>query len=180
MQQLKQDRATLKTQAVPGQADKHREMPATGVLPFPVPAVPPDAPELYRQFWQLWREEQFFACHEVLEALWRSVPGAERWFYNGLLHCAVAIYQHRRGNGVGAARQLARAQAKLAPFRPLYYGVDVDSLLAGVERALTDSLAQLSPHQRAQLDGVRQAAQRRMKQDSAGCTKLDRTEFNHE
>lgn len=159
---------------------RHCEAPATGVLPFPAPCVPPDAPELYRQFWQLWSEERFFACHEVLEALWGATPSSERWFYNGLLHGAVAIYQHRSGNAVGAARQLARAQAKLAPFRPVYYEVDIDAFLAGVERALADSLENLSGKQRAQLEQVRQAAQKRVEQDTLNSIKQELTTNEHE
>ncbi len=144
------------------QADKHVEAPATGELPFPPPPIPSDALEHYREFWRLWREEKFFACHEVLEELWRVTPGEQRLFYNGLIHCAVAIYQHRRSNAVGAARQLLRAQVKLQRFRPSYYQVDVEGLLSGVERAVASSLSTLSDGQQAQLRELRLALEERI------------------
>lgn len=124
--------------------------------------MPPDAPELYREFWRLWREEKFFACHEVLEELWRVTPGERRLFYNGLIHCAVAVYQHRRGNSVGAARQLVRAQVKLQRFRPHFYEVDIAGLLAGTERAVALSLSALSDGHQAQLRELRRALEERI------------------
>lgn len=134
---------------------KHDEMPATGQLPYLPPGMAADTPQLYRQFWQLWRQEKFFACHEVLEELWRETAGPQRRFYNGLIHCAVAVYQHRRGNAVGAARQLLRARMKLAPFGPMHHEVDVEALLAGVEREVAPSLAQLSAAQRERLEELK-------------------------
>ena len=140
---------------------KHFEVPATGVLPFPVPDIPPQAAVLYREFWKLWGEERFFACHEVLEGLWRETTGPQRLFYNGLIHCAVAIYQHRRGNAVGAVRQLARARIKLQDFRPRHYEVDVDALLSGVEDAIASSLSTLDEKQRTHLATLEQSLRRR-------------------
>jgi len=144
------------------QIDKHHESPARGELPFSPPSIPDGAPELYREFWRLWHEEKFFACHEVLEALWRVTPGAQRLFYNGLIHCAVAIYQHRRGNAVGAARQLLRAQVKLQRFRPAYYEVDIDGLLASVECVVAPSVSALSASQQAQLRELRRSLEERI------------------
>jgi len=155
------------------QAEKHQEAPVTGVLPYPVPPLPEDAPEGYRRFWQLWSEEKFFACHEVLEEVWRTTWGEQRWFYNGLINCAVAIYQHRRGNAVGAVRQLCRAQVKLEPFRPRYYEVDIEGLLQGVEQSIALSWHSLNAAQRSQLAALRQSVQSRMAQDISGYTKVD-------
>lgn len=134
----------------------HDEPPATGILPFEPPLLAPDGPAAYRRFWQLWREERFWECHEALEELWRDTTGARRWFYNGLIHCAVAVYQHRRGNAVGAARQLARAEEKLARFRPAYEDVNVDALLEGVARAVQESVARLSIGQREDIEQLRE------------------------
>ena len=126
-------------------------------MSFPVPPVADDAPELYRRFWQLWSEARFFECHEVLEALWRVTAEPQRSFYQGLIHCAVAIYQHRRGNAVGAARQLVRAQARLERFRPNCCQVEVDGLLASVEQEIAPSLARLDAVQLARLEALRAA-----------------------
>jgi predicted metal-dependent hydrolase len=141
---------------------KHVEAPATGALPFPVPDIPEGAAVLYGEFWKLWGEEKFFACHEVLESLWRETTGPQREFYNGLIHCAVAVYQHRRGNAVGAARQMVRAQVKLQAFRPRHFEVDVEALLNGVEDAVARSLSTLDAQQQTQLAALRQSLQGHM------------------
>jgi len=107
------------------------------------------------EFWDLWRREEFFECHEVLEELWRETPGRERLFLNGLIHCAVAIYQHRRGNAVGAARQLVRAQRKLRSFAPRFQHCEIAPLLAFVETEITSSSASLNEIQGTQLETLR-------------------------
>lgn len=119
---------------------------------FPLPKIPADAPQEYGKFWQLWHEEKFFECHEVLEHLWRKTPGPHRVFLNGLIHGAVAIYQHRRGNAVGATRQLLRAQIKLEVFRPKYFELDVDGFLIAVQSEVQISCQALSTRQREQLN----------------------------
>jgi len=120
------------------------EAPATGRLPFPVPASFPDdlAP-----FWRLWAEERFWACHEALEDVWRSASGPRRLYLNGLIHLAVSVFQHRRGNPAGAARQLVRARVKLEEFLPEYEGLVTGAFLRAVEAEVAPSLAALSPHQ---------------------------------
>jgi predicted metal-dependent hydrolase len=124
------------------------EAPPTGHLPFePPPTSPPDLVE----FWSLWREEKFWACHEALEEVWHHESGDRRLFLNGLIHGAVAVFQHRRGNAVGAARQLLRARIKLAGHRPAYEGLDLEAFLAGIEAEIAPSLAQLNERQRESL-----------------------------
>jgi predicted metal-dependent hydrolase len=71
-----------------------------------------------------------FAAHELFEELWRAASPAERDFYQGLVHVAVATYQDGRGNAVGRTRQLEKALRRLAPYAPLHDGVDVEALLA--------------------------------------------------
>ena len=121
-----------------------------------------DLPEKYARFWHLWQREEFFECHEVLEDLWRRAPGRERLFLNGLIHCAVSIYQPRRGNAVGAARQLARAQRKLAPFALHFWHCDIASLLSRVETEIAPSLAALDESQCAQLEDLRASLNRKV------------------
>ncbi len=132
---------------------------------FQSPQPSPDDSIEYSMFWQLWHEERFFECHEVLEELWKRTSGSERWFYAGLIHCAVARYQHRRGNAYGACRQWWRATVKLQPFAPQHRGVEIEALLHHVELEIASSLAQLSPLQRVQRDIVRQLLEERMARD---------------
>ena len=100
--------------------------------------VPPSGPSLQRVSHletglDLIRRGEFFAAHEELEDAWRAAEPAERDFYQGLVHVAVAWYQAGRGNRVGCERQLEKAARRLAPYAPEHRGVDVASLLAQVD-----------------------------------------------
>ena len=81
---------------------------------------------------ELIRAGEFFAAHEELELAWRAAADAERDFYQGLVHVAVAWYQAGRGNAVGAGRQLEKGLRRLERYEPEHRGVDV----AGVRRQL--------------------------------------------
>jgi predicted metal-dependent hydrolase len=84
---------------------------------------------------ELIRRGEFFAAHEELELAWRAAEAAERDFYQGLVHVAVAWYQAGRGNRVGCERQLAKATRRLSPYAPRHEDVDVASLLDQVAAA---------------------------------------------
>jgi uncharacterized protein len=71
----------------------------------------------------------------VLEDVWRAAEPAERDFYQGLVHVAVAWYQAGRGNPVGCERQLEKAARRLGPYAPGHRGLDVTALLGSVESA---------------------------------------------
>ena len=71
----------------------------------------------------------------MLEDAWRAAEQAERDFFQGLVHVAVAWYQAERGNEVGCERQLEKAARRLGPYAPSHSGVDVAALLASVEAA---------------------------------------------
>jgi uncharacterized protein len=81
------------------------------------------------------RAGRFFEAHEELEVVWRAAPAAERDFYQGLVHVAVAWYQAGRGRPVATASQLGKAARRLAAFAPEHRGIDVADVLAQVERA---------------------------------------------
>ena len=78
---------------------------------------------------------EYFAAHEALEDAWRAAAPAERDFFQGLVHVAVAWYQAGRGNRVGCERQLEKAARRLSPYAPVHRRVDVDGLLAQVRSA---------------------------------------------
>ena len=90
--------------------------------------------ELARGLDQISRGE-YFEAHETLEDVWRAADPAEKDFFQGLVHVAVAWYQAGRGNRVGCERQLEKAARRLGPFAPEHRGVDVAAYLRSVERA---------------------------------------------
>ncbi len=119
-----------------------------GKLPCPPPHEFP--PEM-AHFWQLWRAEQFWACHEALEEIWLEALQPRKRFLNGLIHGAAAMFQARRSHDVGAARQLVRARVKLEPFCPTYEGLDVAALLDGIGAEVAPLIQQLTTKQRHSL-----------------------------
>ena len=129
------------------------ESPPRGFLPCPPPLE--FAPDM-AEFWRLWREEQFWACHEALEPIWLEAPQPRKRFLNGLIHGAAAMFQARRSHArcshvVGAARQLVRARVKLEPFCPIYEQLDVERFLGGVAGEVAPLIQQLTIQQRANL-----------------------------
>ena len=78
---------------------------------------------------------EYFAAHESLEDVWRAAEQAEKDFFQGLVHVAVAWYQAGRGNRVGCERQLEKAARRLGPFAPEHRDVGVELLLFSVRRA---------------------------------------------
>jgi uncharacterized protein len=85
---------------------------------------------------------EYFAAHEVLEDLWRAAEAAERDFFQGLVHVAVAWHHAGRGNRPGYERQLEKAMRRLAPYAPVHQGVDVGDLLLQISAA---SFSDLTP-----------------------------------
>lgn len=126
------------------------ENPPLGHLPFEPPEH--SSPDL-DEFWELWRKEKFWACHEALEEVWKRESDLPRkQFLQGLIHGAVAVFQFRRGNFVGAARQFVRARVRLQASLPERDGVDVQIFLVCIEAEIISSWAKLTNKERADLE----------------------------
>ena len=91
--------------------------------------------ELLRDGLERIRRGEYFEAHESLEDAWRAAEPAEKDFFQGLVHVAVAWHHAGRGNRPGCERQLAKAQRRLEPFAPEHRGVDVAAVLQSVARA---------------------------------------------
>ena len=95
-------------------------------------------PSEYSAFWKLWEKGEYFECHEVLEIAWRREQNPERkLFFQGLIHCAVALVHVERQNPSGARGQLKKARAKLERFGAEYSGCDIRAVLEFVERKMS-------------------------------------------
>ncbi|HEX7255406.1 MAG TPA: DUF309 domain-containing protein [Gaiellaceae bacterium] len=81
------------------------------------------------------RRGEYFEAHEELEEAWRAAEPAEKDFFQGLVHVAVAWHHAGRGNRPGCERQLAKAARRLGPFSPEHRGVDVEAVLRSVREA---------------------------------------------
>jgi predicted metal-dependent hydrolase len=102
------------------------------------PLLAPDEreAEALRLYFELFRQEQYFECHDVMEEIWMETPGPERKFFQGLLQCAVALHHWGNQNLNGARILYREGTKKLQPFRPEYQGVDLEEYLVKLEGLL--------------------------------------------
>ena len=85
---------------------------------------------------QLFNEGEFFECHEVLEDIWTPERGHRRLFLQSIIHVAVGLYHHHRGNPIGAEKQLRKGLKKLAAYLPEYEDIDTGRLYRDAETCL--------------------------------------------
>jgi predicted metal-dependent hydrolase len=87
-----------------------------------------------------------FEAHEVLEAVWKVSPEADRAFWRGLAQLAVGITHAGRGNETGARALLQRAADTLAPYRgQTHHGVDVDAVTEWAVQAAAQPARSAAP-----------------------------------
>ena len=108
-----------------------RPLPADADVAIEPDPQPLPAAETLAVAQQLLDAGRAFRAHEVFEARWKAVAGAERDLWRGLAQVAVAITHAQRGNDRGRVSLLTRAAVTLAPWedeRP--YDVDVAAIRA--------------------------------------------------
>ena len=125
---------------------------------------------LPEQFWhgiEQFNEQQFYACHDTLEALWMEAAQPEKRFYQGILQIAVACYHLSNYNWRGAVVLLGEGIGRIKDYQPIYESVDVTHLLsqsadllialqqAGPEK-ITDFVEQIKHGDIASSDGSSQ------------------------
>ncbi|AIE73824.1 MULTISPECIES: DUF309 domain-containing protein [unclassified Synechocystis] len=72
--------------------------------------------------------QDFYACHDTLEAVWLEANPMEKNFYQGILQIAVAHYHLSNHNWRGAVTLLGEGIRRLRNFRPHHRGVDIENL----------------------------------------------------
>ncbi len=97
----------------------------------------------FTQAIELFNQQEFFACHDVLEELWGETLGPERQFYQGLIHAAISLFHFGEGNLGGARKMYGSAVTYLTPYQPDFMNVDVDRLLSELATAFSELL---QPH----------------------------------
>jgi uncharacterized protein len=83
-------------------------------------------------------QQDFYACHDTLEAIWVKAPTDEKKFYQGLLQVAVAYYHLGNSNWRGAVVLLGEGRFRLSAYAPNYAGIDVERLRQDTEVLFTD------------------------------------------
>lgn len=88
--------------------------------------------EIPKAFWQgveEFNQQQFYACHDTLEALWMEAPQLEKKFYQGVLQIAVGLYHLSQKNWKGSVILMGEGLAKLDYYYPDYSGINVEQLM---------------------------------------------------
>lgn len=120
------------------------------------------------EFWQgvdQFNQQQFYACHDTLEALWMEAMEPEKTFYQGVLQVAVGCYHLSNHNWRGAAILLGEGTRRLQDYQPAYAEINVSSLLE-------QSLDLLSALQQIQPETIAEFAQK--PENQALLPKIDR------
>jgi predicted metal-dependent hydrolase len=83
---------------------------------------------------ELFNRGEFLQCHDCLEELIPFESGQAAEFCHGLMELAAACYHIKQGNIFGARYLLTSAVDLLSPCGPSYQGIDVESLMAQIDR----------------------------------------------
>ncbi|MBW4517219.1 MAG: DUF309 domain-containing protein [Timaviella obliquedivisa GSE-PSE-MK23-08B] len=89
--------------------------------------------EVEPTFWdgvEQFNQQEFYACHDTLEAIWMEAMEPHRTFYQSILQIAVALYHLSNGNLRGATILLGEGLNRLRRYQPVYAEVDVTALIA--------------------------------------------------
>jgi predicted metal-dependent hydrolase len=92
--------------------------------------LPPRAREGIARF----NAGEYYAQHDLFEALWMEEHGPVRELYRAILQVGIAYYQIERGNHRGALRMLLRSVQWLSLLPEVCRGVDVGGLRDDAQR----------------------------------------------
>lgn len=111
------------------------------------------ASDVAPEFWQGVEEfnrQQFYQCHDTLEAIWMAAVEPQKTFYQGILQVAVALYHLGNQNQRGAVILLGEGIHRLRRYGPTYADVDLDSFV----RQSAALLSQLQQADAAQVAAI--------------------------
>lgn len=95
---------------------------------------------LYLEGVRLFNQREFFACHDALEEVWDQTLGADRSFYQGLIHAAVALHHFEEGNLTGARKMYDSCLRYLRTYGNEHLGLDLHRLRTDMRRCFEDLL----------------------------------------
>ena len=99
------------------------------------------------EFWQgieQFNQEEFYDCHDTLEAIWMDAIATDKNFYQGILQIAVACYHLGNYNWRGTVTLLGEGVRRLSYFQPSYSDIDVSGLVSQ-SYELLQQLQQIEP-----------------------------------
>ncbi|MDX2239595.1 MAG: DUF309 domain-containing protein [Leptolyngbyaceae cyanobacterium bins.302] len=88
--------------------------------------------EIPAEFWQgveQFNQQEFYACHDTLEAIWINALPSDKNFFQGILQIAVALHHLSNENWRGAVILMGEGVSRLRSYPSDYGDIDVDSLV---------------------------------------------------
>jgi predicted metal-dependent hydrolase len=82
-------------------------------------------------------QQQFYACHDTLEAIWSEAREPAKTFYQGILQIAVGCYHLGNNNWRGAVILLGEGRRKLLDYEPEYQEINVTKLVESTTNLLS-------------------------------------------
>ena len=146
-----------------------------------MPKITSLEPPLEANFWlaiDQFNSQQFYACHDTLEAMWMEAIEPDKTFYQGILQIAVALYHLGNHNLRGAVILLGEGSNRLQRYEPDYadcsgYAIDVTALV-------TQSLELLKLLQHTEPEQVEAIAALVLQSGSSGAAQsLDSHDSHH-
>jgi uncharacterized protein len=96
-----------------------------------------ESPPAWLQGIDEFNKQEYYACHDTLEALWMDSIDPDKKFYQGVLQIAVACYHLHNRNWRGAVTLLGEGIGRLPYYQPVYSGIDVTKLIQDSRNLLT-------------------------------------------
>ncbi len=89
--------------------------------------------------------QEYYACHDTLEALWMDAAISDKNFYQGVLQIAVGCYHLHNHNLKGTIILLGEGVGRLSYYQPVYEGIDVSRAIRDSSNLL-QTLQSIDPH----------------------------------
>ena len=86
-------------------------------------------------------DREFYEAHELWEEVWMQSQGESRQFYQGLIQVAVCLHHFGNGNTRGTRKLFHSSSRYLQPYRPWHLGIDLERLLADMQRCCAKVVA---------------------------------------
>jgi predicted metal-dependent hydrolase len=81
-----------------------------------------------------YNDGHYLEAHELFELIWMTKGGAEKIFYQGLVHVAMGFHYLSVGDFDPSTAKLRRATELLDDFAPDFLGFDVEMLRSSIGR----------------------------------------------
>ncbi len=109
-----------------------------------IPPTVPDKLETIKEAINLFNEERYWECHEILENLWRVLKGDKKILVQAIILVCAAFVHFQKDEADVAISMLQRYQSKLRWHDRFYEGIDLEKLREGVAEIIrTKTLKQI-------------------------------------